>query len=148
MPVSSASTPVDWSTNSGGGRWMGRRALGVHRAALVDRLADHVDDAAERLRADRDADPVAGVLGRLPAHQAVGGVHRDAAHGVLAEVLRDLEHEVVRAVVDAGVGDPQRGVDLGQRAGRELDVHHRSHDLDDPAVLLRDLRRHLGSLLS
>ena len=29
--------------------------LGVDRAALVDRLADHVQDAAQRLRADRHA---------------------------------------------------------------------------------------------
>ncbi len=51
------------------------------------------------------------------AHQAVGGVHGDGAHGVLAEVLRDLEHQVPLPVVDRRVGHLERVVDRGQLAG-------------------------------
>ena len=51
----------------------------------------------------------------MPRDQAVGGVHGDAADGVLAQVLRHLEDQVVLAVVDAGVGHRERGVDLRQR---------------------------------
>ena len=69
----------------------------VDRAGLVDRLADDVDDAAERLGADRHRDRRAGVGHLLAAHQAFGGVHGDGADGVLAEMLRDLEHQAVAA---------------------------------------------------
>ena len=71
--------------------------LGVDRAALVDRLADDVQDAAQHLAADRHQDRRAGVLDRHAAHQAVGRVHRDAADGVLAQVLRDLDDQVAAA---------------------------------------------------
>ena len=70
-----------------------------HRAGFVDRLADDVHDAAERARADRHGDRLAGVGHLLAAHQAFGDVHGDAAHRVLAQMLRDFEHEA-RAVVD------------------------------------------------
>jgi hypothetical protein len=51
------------------------------------------------MRADGHRDRRAGVRHRLAAHQTFGGVHRDAADGVLTEVLRDLEHEAVALVV-------------------------------------------------
>ena len=60
----------------------GARAFAVHRTGLVDRLADDVDDAPERLVADRHRDRRAGVGDFLAAHQAFGRVHGDAAHGV------------------------------------------------------------------
>ena len=37
-----------------------------------------------------------------------------------------------------GVRDPQRGVDLGQLAGAELDVDDGADDLDDPALAAGD----------
>ena len=54
--------------------------FGLDRAGLVDRLADDVDDAAERAVADRHRDRRAGVGDFLAAHQTFGGVHRDGAH--------------------------------------------------------------------
>ena len=69
----------------------------VDRAALVDRLADHVQDAAQRLRPDRHGDRPAGVHHLLAAHQAVGAVHGDAAHGALAQFLRHFQHQRVVA---------------------------------------------------
>ena len=71
----------------------------LDRAGLVDRLADDVHDAAERLVADRHRDRLAGVGDFLAAHQALGGVHGDGAHGVLAEMLRHLEHQPLAVVL-------------------------------------------------
>ena len=120
----------------------GQRLLALDRSALVDRFADHVHDAPERPGAHRDADHVPGVSGRLAPDETVGGIHGDAAHGVLAQVLGDLEHQVALAIVDAGVAHAQRGKDLRQLAGREHHVHHRPHHLQDLAVFIR----HLGFL--
>ena len=48
-------------SNVGGSRWIGRIFLGVDRAAAIDRLAEEVEDAAERFLADGDRDRLAGV---------------------------------------------------------------------------------------
>ena len=103
MPVSKISTLTLWSVNVGGVAVDRRRALGVDRAAAVDRLADDVEDAAEALRADRHRDRAAGVLHVHAADEAFGRVHRDRAHRAFAEVLRDLEREVVGLVADLRV---------------------------------------------
>ena len=60
MPVSKISTFGCWSTNGGGSRWIGRYSP-FDRAAVVDRLAQHVEDAAQRRLAHRHADRRAGV---------------------------------------------------------------------------------------
>ncbi len=85
------------------GKRRGRRVngapfVGLDGARLVHRLADHVNDAPERLGADWHGDGAAGVGDLLAPHQALGRIHGDGAHGVLAQVLRDLEHQA-RAVV-------------------------------------------------
>ena len=109
-----------------------QRLLGVDGPALVDRLADHVEDAAERLGADRHGDRGAGVGHFLAAHQAVGRVHRDRADGLLAEMLRHFEHQPV-----ALVGQLQRVQDRRQLAV-EVDVHDGARDLGDPTdIVLR-----------
>ena len=106
----------------------------VDRTLLVDRLADHVQDAAERLRPDRHGDRAAGVHHLLAAHDAVGAVHGDAAHGALAEFLRHFQHQ--RVVGQLGV---QRVLDERQFAV-ELHVddgaHHLGHASDDVACHL------------
>jgi hypothetical protein len=108
-----------------------RRRLGVaDRAALVDRLADHVHDAAERLGADRHADLRAGVDHFLAAGEAVGRVHRNRAYGALAQVLRDLEHQPVAVIVGL-----ERGKDLRQLA-IEAHVHDRADHLRDAADIV------------
>src|SRR3546814_19451608 len=70
-----------------------------HTTLFVDRLANDVEDAAERLRADGHRYLRAGVGDGLAAGPAVGRVHRARADGVLAEVLRDFEDETVAVVV-------------------------------------------------
>src|SRR5256886_16078287 len=61
-----------------------------HRAELVPRLADDVQDPAEHFFPHRHRDGRARALHRHAADEAVGRVHRDAAGGVLAEVLREI----------------------------------------------------------
>ncbi len=64
-------------------------------------LPGDVHQAAQRARSHRHRIG-APVLRHLhPAHQPVGGIHRDTADGVLAEMLRDFEHQVTRSIADA-----------------------------------------------
>ena len=65
---------------------LGRRDV----AALVDRVAEHVEDAAEGHLADGHRDRPARVGDRRAARQAVRGVEGDRAHAVVAQVLLDL----------------------------------------------------------
>ena len=96
---------------------------GLDRASLVDRLADHVHDAAQGLVADRNRDRLAGVDHLLAAHQAFGGIHGDGAHGALAEMLGDFENEPVAVIVGL-----ERVQDFGQMLA-ELHIDHGAHDL-------------------
>src|SRR5262249_52598490 len=50
------------------------------RTGLIDRLADHIHDAAERAGADRDRDRPAGIGYFLTTHQTVARIHRHGAH--------------------------------------------------------------------
>ena len=122
---------------------MDRRLLfGVDRAALVDRLADHVEDAPQGLGADRHHDRATGVDHLGAAHQPVGRVHRDRAHGVLAEVLRHFERQHA-----AGVVDVQRAQDRRQLA-LEADVDDRADDLGDRADFVGWCSRGYSHILS
>ena len=77
--------------------------------------------------ADRHLDRRAGI-GHLGApDQAVGGLHRDRAHDVVADVLLDLERQRPGLVLKHDV-HVQRVVDLRQVLGRELDVHDGAGD--------------------
>ena len=68
--------------------------LDLDRRALVDRLAEQVEDAAEDDVADRHRDRAARVDDLDAARQTVGGVHGDRADAIVAEVLLHLAHEV------------------------------------------------------
>ena len=106
-------------------------------ALLVDRLAEQVEDPAERVLADRDRDRAAGVDHGVAAAQAVGRVHRDRADAVVAEVLLDLERQVDRvAAVALGDLDLERRVDLGQLIGEDGVDDDADHLLDPADVLV------------
>ncbi len=108
--------------------------FGADRAGFVDRLADHVHDAAKAGRADRHGDRAAGVGDFLAADQAFGGVHGDGAHGVLAQMLRHFEHQAdLLAGLGVGVGGLQRVQDRGQLTV-ELDVDDGADDLAEAAL--------------
>jgi hypothetical protein len=88
MPVSNICISVDWSSSDGASRWIRPALLRVDRAIReVDRLAEHVHDAAERRRPDGHRDRRTGVDDAHAAAHAVGRLHRDRPHAVLAEVL-------------------------------------------------------------
>mmetsp|Transcript_54995 Transcript_54995/g.130537 ORF Transcript_54995/g.130537 Transcript_54995/m.130537 type:complete len:367 (-) Transcript_54995:97-1197(-) len=106
----------------------GGRALGAaDGAALVDGLADDVDDAPEELGAGRHHDGGAHVDHLLPAGEALRGVHGNAAHGVLAEMLGNLEHDP-----DGVILDLERVEDGGELV-RELHVNDGADNLLDLA---------------
>jgi hypothetical protein len=100
------------------------------RSGFIDRLADHVHDAAERSGANRNHDRVAGVVDFLAANQALGGVHGDGAHRGFAEMLGDFEHQPVTTVL---------GLDRIQNGGQmsfELNVDDGADDLRDASGLV------------
>ena len=100
---------------------------------LVDRVAEHVEDAPERSVADRHADRPARIDDLHSPREAVGGVHRDGADAVVAEVLLHFCDQLeCRPSLALGDDDPQRGVDLGELV-REDRVDYDPLDLDDPA---------------
>ena len=134
MPVTRIAASVDWSTKGGASAWIGADMSLPIGPLLVDRLADHVHDPAERLGADRHADLRAGGGDDLAAGQAVGRVHRDRADDVLAEVLRDLEDQAVAAIVGL-----ERRQDRRQLAF-EGDVDDGADDLADAAGEVAGLR--------
>src|SRR6185436_19356767 len=107
-------------------RLVDRTALLIrHRAGLVDRIAHHVHDAAERTVADRHRDRLTGVGDRLAAHQAFAGIHGDRAYGRFAEMLGDLEHQALALVLRF-----QRVENRGQ-VSFELHVDDGADDLGD-----------------
>ncbi len=95
------------------------------RPGLIDRLADHIDDAAQQAGADRHRNRRAGIGHFLSAHQTFRRVHRHGADRRFAEMLGDFEHQPVALV--AGF---QRVQDLRQMT---LELH-----VNDGADYLRD----------
>ena len=65
----------------------GAHGLGLQRTGFVNRLADDVHDAAERLGTDGNRDRAARVGHFLSTDETLRAVHGNGAHGVLAEVL-------------------------------------------------------------
>jgi len=98
-------------------------------AEAVHGAADDVDDAPQARLADGNHDRGARVLDGHAAHQAVGDVHRDAAHDVVAKVLGHLDDEVVLGVIDGLVRDGEGRQDGGKFSLCELHVDNRPDDL-------------------
>ena len=99
-------------------------------ALLVDGLADHINDAAEGLGADRNLNGGAGVDALLATDEAVGGLHGNGAHGVLSEMLGDLEDEALLTISDLNL----KGVENLGELLVELDVDDGADHLGDLAV--------------
>ncbi len=96
--------------------------LGYDRAGFVDRIAEHVHDAAESAGADRNRDAASGVGGNQVALQAVGGTERDATHYAVAQLLLHFKR-------DFGIVHFQRVVHFWHFVAVELNVNHRADDL-------------------
>ena len=138
MPVSNIFSSVDCCLERRRGAVNRPALLRLHRTVRkVDRLAEHVQHAAERLGADRHRDRLAEIDRLHAALHAVGRLHRDRAHAVLAEVLLDFGDDVERLAARLRRrDDAQRVVDCRQVSGLELDVDDRPDDLDDFADVL------------
>ena len=130
------------------------RNLQLHRMRLIHRTTELVAAAfpasvvalgALRLQAyllkryaaphvaDRYLDGRAGVDHLGAAHHAVGGLHRDGTHDVVADVLLDFQRQRPRRVgVDRDI-DVQREVDLRHLIRRELHVYDGADDPRDAA---------------
>ena len=87
----------------------------------VDGLTEHVEHVAEHSIADGHRDAAAGVAYDGAALEPVRGAHADDAHPAVTDLLRDLGGDEDRLAVELNV-EVQRGVDLRQRVGWELDV--------------------------
>ncbi len=127
----------------------GHALLLADRAELVDRLADHVDDAAQRLFAHGNADGPAEVDDLHAADHAVGGFHRDRAHAAFAQVLLHLEnHADGRGDGEAVAGDAQRLIDGRHGCFFKLHVDCRTRNLNDFADVFCHEIQLLASSLS
>ena len=93
MPVTSTSVEAAWSAKEGASRWM------PAVCSLEIGPASSIGSPITFMMRPRVAGPTGTVIGppvsvtAWRAGQALGGVHGDAAHRVLAEVLGDLQHE-------------------------------------------------------
>ena len=103
--------------------------VGADLAQAVDGLAGDVHHAAAYDLASGHGDGGAGGDDLHAAAEAVGGVHRHAAHGVLADVLLHFYDEIaaVNALYLEGFVDGRQGID--QFVVGEVNIHHRADDL-------------------
>ncbi len=103
--------------------------IGTNRTGFVNRLTDHVQDAAEGLGTNRHNDLLAGIEHLLTADQTVGTVHGDGPNRIFTQMLGNFQNQVPLPVINRGVGYFERVVDLGELAGIELNVDNRADDL-------------------
>src|SRR3546814_399732 len=87
--------------------------FGLDRTDFVDRVAEHVHDAAERALADRHRDRLAGGAHFEAALEAVRRAERDRAHDAVAELLLDFQRQF-------GAVDLEGVVNGGNRVTREF----------------------------
>ena len=103
-------------------------SLGVDRTLVVDRFADHVEDASQGGGTHGHRDGLARIRGVHAAAQTVGAGHGHRAHPVVAQVLLHFEHDAIAAPAArgerAGCLHLNRVIYLRQLVGRELDVHY------------------------
>ena len=103
-------------------------AVGVlDRTDFVNRVTEHVHDATQRRLADRHGDRLAGVGGDQATLEAVGGAQSDRAHHAVTQLLLHFQR-------DLGAFDLQCVIHLRHVRAGELDVHHRTDDLNDLAL--------------
>ena len=115
----------------GGGTVDGPAFLGLDRRAVIDGLAQKVENASETFLAHRHADGRTGINSFHAAHQAIGAVHGDAAHHIIADVLSNLGGDDLLPMLN-GDGIAQGG----QFPFRKADIQYRTDDLRYDAFML------------
>ena len=89
--------------------------------------------------ADRNGDGLAEIECFHAAHQAFGGLHRDAADAAFAEVLRDFGDDIERlGVVEAFAGNAHGVVNQRKVIFFKLDIDDGPDDFDDVPRFLCD----------
>merc|ERR1711884_334056 len=105
-------------------------------APLVDRVSDHVDDAAKGLLTHGDGDGETLILDNVASDETLSTVHGNRPDGVLSKVLGDLQDELGLPA------DDSEGVEDLREAIVELDVHNGTDDGHNLALLSFDSRAH------
>ncbi|HEX9767847.1 MAG TPA: hypothetical protein VGA50_01620 [Kiloniellales bacterium] len=109
------------------------RHVGGKGRAVIDRVADDVDQPSENAVARGHPYRPAGVLDGDAASQPGRLVHGDTSYRIEIQVLLDLDDQAMRAIPF----DFERAVDRRQGAGGKRDIHDRTADGSDtpePAV--------------
>ncbi len=105
----------------------------LDRPFFVNRLTQHIDEAAQRFTPDRHRDRRTGIHNIHASGQTICRRHRDAADAIFTKMRRNFQSNVdsrlARRLIGF-LGDLQRIVDIRQLTGRKLRVHNRSDDLD------------------
>ena len=102
--------------------------VGMHRSASVDRIAQQVENAAERPLADGHTHGTARIDHRHATYQAVGRPQRYTPHAIAAKVLLHLSGQVDLDSLDVVV-DSEGVVDVGQMTFVKLGVERRADHL-------------------
>ena len=76
----------------------GMPLLALNRAEIVDRLANHIHDAAQSAMPHRHGNRSALINGFHAANHAFGGFHGDAAGAAFSQMLLHFENDVDRAM--------------------------------------------------
>ena len=96
--------------------------LGTDIALVIDRFAQHIHDATERLIANRNHDRLAGIGHGHAALQALTGPHCDGAHDAVTQLLLHFKRQI-------NLVDDQRIVNMRDCVARECNIHHSANNL-------------------
>src|SRR5271156_1226253 len=108
--------------------------IGDDRSKAIDRLAEHVEHAAQGRASDRHLDWPARVERLHAANHSFRRLHSHGADAAFTEVLLYLRSNVQRFRHRvAFAGDPHGIIDGRQMPGLKLKIQHRSDDLDNPS---------------
>ena len=122
----------------------GEAPLAAELAQAVDGIAGDVHHAATDLGARGHGDGAARALDFEPAAEPVGGIHCDAADGILTYMLLDFDDEfpAVRPDDFEGVMDSRERFLLLEALQIEVNIHYWTDYLGDTS--LKRLRHRLG----
>ena len=108
----------------------GTAIRGFQRLALVYDITEHVENASERLSADRNGNPSAGIKHLGSPRKSVGRSHCYAANGIIADMLRYLDGQRLIAYRHC-----KRIIYIGQRTlVVKANIDDRSHYLSNYAL--------------
>ncbi len=102
----------------------------------VNRPSHDIEHAPQGRLSNRHHDRLTSVLCRHTPNQTVRGIHCNCSDNIVAEMLSHLNHQIVRLVVDSGIGDGDSRQDRRELSRLKLNVHTRPHHLYDLTYVL------------